>query len=191
VVVAIRRYTEEIAAQYQNIAPYLAYNLELFSDSDRSITQLGTILGKPQCTQELDSQFKSDLADFAAKAPDGVYPRFQVMWAGDTPWTLYSENMTAAILTALGGENIAGRNSMPHVPDRFGLEMSLEMMLEKDPEFIFVYDYGPDRPHKNNPIWPMLSAVKNGRVHYVDGHWIEADGPIAQEMVLHEAAHYL
>lgn len=191
VTVAIRRYTEGNAAQYQNIAPYLAYNLELYSDSDRTITQLATILGKPERGQELNTQFKKDIADFAAKAPKGVHPRFQVMWAGDAPWTFYSENMTAAILTALGGDNIAGHNPTPHIPDNFGLEMSLEMMLEKDPEVIFVYDYGPDRPHENNAIWQMLSAVKNGRVHYVGDHWVEAHGPIAREMVLREAAHYL
>jgi iron complex transport system substrate-binding protein len=191
VTVAIRRYTEGNAAQYQNIAPYLAYNLELFSDSDRTITQLATILGKPERGQELNAQFKKDIADFAAKAPKDVHPRFQVMWAGDAPWTFYSENMTAAILTALGGDNIAGHNPTPHIPDNFGLEMSLETMLEKDPEVIFVYDYGPDRPHENNPIWQMLSAVKNGRVHYVGDHWVEAHGPIAREMVLREAAHYL
>lgn len=191
VTIAIRRYTEGNAAQYQKIAPYLAYNLELYSDSDRTITQLGTILGKPERAQELNAQFKKDIADFAAKAPKGVHPRFQVMWAGDAPWTFYSENMTAAILTALGGDNIAGHNPTPHIPDNFGLEMSLETMLEKDPEVIFVYDYGPDRPHENNPIWQMLSAVKNKRVYYVGDHWVEAHGPIAREMVLREAAHYL
>ena len=191
VTVAIRRYTEGNAAQYQNIAPYLAYNLELYSDSDRTIIQLATILGKPGRGQDLNAQFKNDIADFAGRAPRDVHPRFQVMWAGDAPWTFYSENMTAAILTALGGDNIAGHNPTPHIPDNFGLEMSLEMMLEKDPEVIFVYDYGPDRPHENNPIWQMLSAVKNGRVHYVSDHWVEAHGPIAREMVLREAAHYL
>jgi iron complex transport system substrate-binding protein len=191
VTVAIRRYTEGNAAQYQKIAPYLAYNLELYSDSDRSITQLATILGKPERAQELNAQFKKDIADFAAKAPTDKHPRFQVMWAGDAPWTFYSENMTAAILTALGGGNIAGHNPTPHIPDNFGLEMSLETMLEKDPEVIFVYDYGPDRPHESNPIWQMLSAVKNKRVHYVGDHWVEAHGPIARAMVLREAAHYL
>lgn len=191
VTVAIRRYTEGNAAQYQKIAPYLAYNLELYSDSDRTITQLGAILGKPERAQQLNVQFKKDIADFAAKAPTGVHPRFQIMWAGDAPWTFYSENMTAAIVTALGGENIAGHNPTPHIPDNFGLEMSLETMLEKDPEVIFVYDYGPDRPHENNPIWQMLSAVKNKRVYYVGDHWVEAHGPIARQMVLREAAHYL
>ncbi len=191
VIVAMRRYTEGNAAQYQNIAPYLAYNLELFSDSDRSITQLATILGQPERAQQLNADFKKHIEEFAAQAPKDVHPRFQVMWGGDAPWTFYTENMTAAIVTALGGENIAGHNPTPHIPDNFGLEMSLEAMLAADPEVIFVYDYGPDRPHESNPIWQMLSAVKNNRVFYVGDEWVEAHGPIAREMVLREAAHYL
>jgi len=191
VTVAIRRYTEGNAAQYEKVAPYLAYSLELYADSDRTIGQLATILGQTARGQELNKTFKADLEAYAAKAPKDEHPRFAVMWGGDTPWVFRSENMTAAILVALGGDNIAGQNPTPSVPDNWGMEMSLETMLEKDPEVIFVYDYGPDRPHENNPIWNQLSAVKNGRVHYVGDHWVEAHGPIAREMVLREGAHFL
>lgn len=191
VTVAIRRYTEGNAEQIAKIAPYLAYNLELYADSDRTINQLAAILGQPKRGQELNARFKAAIEEFSAKAPRDQHPRFVVMWGGDTPWVFRSENMTAAILVALGGDNIAGQNPTPYLPDNWGMEMSLEMMLEKDPEVIFVYDYGPDRPHENNPIWQQLSAVKNGRVHYVGDHWVEAHGPIAREIVLREAAHLL
>ncbi|MBD0413180.1 ABC transporter substrate-binding protein [Tianweitania sp. Rool2] len=187
VIVAMRRYTEGNAPQYQAIAPYLAYNLELYSDSDRTIMQVATMLGKQDRAKQLNDDFKTHIEEIAAQAPQGVHPRFQIMWGGDAPWTFYSENMTAAILTAIGGENIAGHNPTPHIPDNFGLEMS----LEADPDVIFVYDYGPDRPHEGNPIWQQLSAVKNGRVYYVGDEWVEAHGPIARELVLREAAHYL
>lgn len=190
-IIAMLRYTEGNAAQFQNIAPYLAYNLELYSDSDRTIMQVATILGKQERAKELNAAFARHIEEIAAKAPKDVHPRFQIMWAGDAPWTFYTENMTAAIVSAIGGDNIAGHNPTPHVPENFGVEMSLETMLEKDPEVIFVYDYGPDRPHESNPIWSQLSAVKNGRVFYVGDEWVEAHGPIAREMVLLEAAHYL
>jgi iron complex transport system substrate-binding protein len=189
--VAIRRYSEGHAAQYEKVAPYLAYNLELFADSDRTIAQLATILGKPERGQELNKAFKADLEAHAGKAPKDQHPRFAVMWGGDTPWVFRSENMTAAILVALGGDNIAGQNPTPAVPDNWGVEMSLETMLEQDPEVLFIYDYGPDRPHENNPIWGQLSAVKNGRVHYVGDHWVEAHGPLGRQMVLREAANLL
>lgn len=46
-------------------------------------------------------------------------------------------------------------------------------------------------PHESNPIWSQLSAVKNNRVFYVGDQWVETNGPIAREIVLREAAHYL
>lgn len=187
-IVAMRRYTQGNAAQFAKIAPYVAYNMELASESFKEVSELSALFGQPQRGEELNEAFRKRLDEYAARAPKGSHPRFQIMWAGNTPFTFHTENMAAWIVTTLGGENIAG----PMVQGgRFGMEMSLEAMLEKDPEVIFVYDSGPERPHQSNPIWSRLSAVKNGRVHYVGDEWVEPNGPIARELVLREAAHYL
>ncbi|MVA81447.1 ABC transporter substrate-binding protein [Agrobacterium vitis] len=188
VIVAMRRYTVGNAVQYEKIAPYIAYNMELLSQSYQEVADLSKLLGKPQDGEKLNADFKRDMADYAAKAPKGVHPRFQIMWGGDTPFSFHTENTAASIVAALGGDNIIG----PTQKDgKFGMEVSLETMLEKDPQVIFVYDSGPDRPQENNPIWKMLSAVKNGRVYYVGDEWVETNGPIARQMVLREAAHFL
>ncbi|RKE86237.1 ABC transporter substrate-binding protein [Rhizobium sp. AG855] len=187
-IVAMARYTVGNAEALQKIAPYIAYNMELLSESYTEVAQLSDLLGKPERGLELNAEFKKHLEEFAAKAPKDQHPRFQIMWGGDTPFSFHTENTAASIVAALGGDNIAG----PMTPGgKFGLEISLETMLEKDPEVIFVMDSGPDRPHENNPIWSQLSAVKNGRVIYVGDEWVETNGPIARELVLREAAHYL
>lgn len=187
-IVAMKRYTVGNADALQKIAPYLAYNMELLSESYSEVAQLSDILGKPERGVALNDDFRKHLDEFAAKAPKGKNPRFQIMWGGDTPFSFHTENTAASIVAALGGDNIAG----PMTPGgKFGLELSLETMLEKDPEVIFVMDSGPDRPHENNPIWNQLSAVKNTRVFYVGDEWVETNGPIARELVLREAAHYL
>ncbi len=188
VIVAMRRYTAANAPQFEKIAPFVAYNIELLSESYQEVADLSAMMGKAERGAALNADFKRDLADFTAKAPKGVHPRFQIMWAGDTPFTFHTENTAASIVAALGGDNIAGPMTQN---GRFGVELSLEKMLEKDPEVIFVYDSGPDRPHENNPIWSQLSAVKNKRVFYVGDHWVESNGPIARQIVLREAAHYL
>lgn len=188
VIIAMKRYTIGNAPQYEKIAPYIAYNGELISQSYREVADISKILGKPELGEKLNADFKRHLEEFAAKAPKNSHPRFQIMWAGDTPFSFHTENSAASIVAALGGDNIVG----PVQKDgKFGMEVSLETMLEKDPEVIFVYDSGPDRPHENNPIWQQLSAVKNKRVHYVGDQWVETNGPIAREIVLREAAHYL
>ncbi|MDQ0473957.1 ABC transporter substrate-binding protein [Labrys wisconsinensis] len=187
-IVAIRRYTVGNAEQLQKIAPYLAYNMELLSESYEEVAELAKILGKPERGEQLNADFKQHLRDFSAKAPKDVHPRFVIMWGGDTPFAFHTENTAASIVAALGGDNIAG--PMPQ-GGRFGIDLSLETLLEKDPQVIFVMDGGPDRPHENNPIWQQLSAVRDGRVHYVGDQWAETNGPIAREIVLREAAHYL
>jgi iron complex transport system substrate-binding protein len=191
VIVAMRRYTEGAAAQYGKIAPYLAYNLELYGESARSVLDLATILGDAERGRALNERFAREVTEHVGKAPRTSRPRFQVMWGADTPWTFYSEALPAALLIALGGENVAGPSPDPRIPGNFGLEMSLETMLEKDPEVILVYDYGPDRPQEANPIWSMLTAVRTGRVHYVGDAWMESHGPVARALVLREAAHFL
>lgn len=187
-IVAMKRYTVGNADALQKIAPYIAYNMELLSESYTEVAQLADVLGKPERGAALNADFKKHLDEYAAKAPKDQHPRFQIMWGGDTPFSFHTENTAASIVAALGGDNIAG----PMSPGgKFGLEISLETMLEKDPEVIFVMDSGPNRPHENNPIWSQLSAVKNGRVIYVGDEWVETNGPIARELVLREAAHYL
>jgi iron complex transport system substrate-binding protein len=187
-IVAIRRYTMGNAAQLQAIAPYVAYNMELLDESDREIAELSKLLGKPERGQQLNADFHKDLADFTAKAPKATHPRFVIMWGGATPFAFHTENTAASIVAALGGDNIVGPKT-PGGP--FGMDLSLESLLEKDPEVIFVYDSGPDRPHESNPIWSQLSAVKNKHVYYVGDEWVETNGPIARQMVLKEAAHFL
>lgn len=188
VIIAMRRYTEGNAPQFAKIAPYVAYNMELLSESDYEIAQMTEILGQPQRGIELNNAFHAEMKSIFSRVPKGKHPRYQIMWAGDTPFSFHTENSAASIVTGLGGSNIAGPMTKG---GKFGVELSLETMLERDPEVIFVYDSGPDRPHENNPIWSMLSAVKNHRVFYVGDHWVESNGPIARSVVLREAAHYL
>ncbi|MBY5696403.1 ABC transporter substrate-binding protein [Rhizobium leguminosarum] len=187
-IIAIRRYTVGNAAQLQNIAPYVAYNMELLEESYSETAALSMLLGKSERGEQLNVDFRKHLAEYAAKAPKDVHPRFLIMWGGATPFAFHTENTSASIVAAIGGDNIPG----PKSPGgEFGIDLSLETMLEKDPEVIFIYDSGPDRAHESNPIWSQLSAVKNNRVFYVGDQWVETNGPIAREIVLREAAHYL
>lgn len=188
VIVAIRRYTEGHAEEFENIAPYAAFSMESYTDSIKEVAELSKVYGDAERGEELNDTFEHDLNEYAGKVPENEYPRFVIMWAGETPFVFHTENTAAFIVSRLGGENIAG----PMQPNgRFGYQMNLEELLVKDPEVIFVYDYGPDRPNESNPIWGELSAVKEGRVYYVGDHWVESNGPIAREVVLREAAHLL
>lgn len=191
-IVAIKRYTEANAAKLEQIAPYMALSLETFADSDRSILLLADAMGKRGEAQKLNADFKKAVQTLASQAPKQWRVSYLFLWgSGDAPWSFYNEHMTSTIVNALGGVNAAGANPTPHVPDNTAFEMNVEAMLRVDPDVIFVYDYGPNRRFETNPIWAQLKAVKNRRVIDVKDHWVESHGPIARQVVLREAAHYL
>lgn len=192
-IVAMRRYTEANAAQLERIAPYLAFDLETFADSDPSIARVGTALGQPARARQLNARFARVMAGYRQRVPARRNPpRYLFIWgAGTAPWAFYDENMTCSLLNLLGGANVAGPNPLPARRDNTAFQMSLEAMLLADPDLIFIYDDGPAGAFETNPIWPHLAAVRNARVIRVGDHWIESFGPIARHVVVAEAASLL
>lgn len=81
------------------------------------------------------------------------------------------DNVLGEMLKSLGCQNIAD--------DEESLleNISLEYILQEDPEFIFFVQVGDDKDAikshiesfmKDNPIWQELTAVKTGRVYHMD-----------------------
>ncbi|WP_071058187.1 ABC transporter substrate-binding protein [Pelistega sp. MC2] len=192
-IIAIKRYTAANAEQLQKIAPYVAYNMELLNGSYKEVAEVAKIMGYPERGKQLNEEFKQHLANYLTKVSKDKHPSFVIMWAGSYS-AFHDEQTAASIMTALGGKNIMG--SMP-VNGRFTSNISLETLLEKNPDIIIVLEWLVDdkgntvRTHEDNPIWKQLSAVKNGRVIYAGDEWSEANGPIAREILLKESAHYL
>ncbi|WP_423760142.1 ABC transporter substrate-binding protein [Burkholderia sp. NLJ2] len=191
-IVAIRRYTEANAARLQQIAPYLALDIEVGADSDRSIALVGAALGRAEAAAALNRRFADVLAGFRARAASRAAPRYLFVWgAGVAPWAFYDENMTCSLLNALGGVNIAGRNPLPSQRDNTAFQMSLETLLLAKPDTIFVYDDSGRRAFEQNPVWQHLVSTRRVRIVSVGDHWIESFGPIARHAVLAEAAAFL
>ncbi|MBN3790971.1 ABC transporter substrate-binding protein [Burkholderia sp. Ac-20353] len=191
-IIAIRRYTEANAARLQQIAPYLALDLEIREDSDRSVALVGAALGRAEAAAALNRRFAGVCAAFRARIASRRAQRYLFVWgAGSAPWAFYDENMTCSLLNALGGVNVAGRNPLPSRRDNTAFQMSLETLLIAEPDTIFVYDDGGPRGFEANPVWRHLIAVRRVRIVRVGDHWIESFGPIARHAVLAEAAAYL
>ncbi|MGU7773860.1 ABC transporter substrate-binding protein [Burkholderia sp. MR1-5-21] len=191
-IIAIRRYTEANAARLQQIAPYLALDLEVREDSDRSIALAGAALGRAEAAAALNRRFAGACAEIRARIGPRRGPRYLFVWGtGTAPWAFYDENMTCSLLNALGGVNVAGRNPLPSRRDNTAFQMSLETLLIAEPDMIFVYDDGGPRGFETNPVWRYLIAVRRVRIVRVGDHWIESFGPIARHAVLAEAAAHL
>lgn len=80
-------------------------------------------------------------------------------------------NVLGKMLNTLGCENIADGN------DAFLEKISIEHIIERDPDFIFVVQSGDDTQGArekldqfiaDNPAWAGLTAVKEGRIYFLD-----------------------
>ncbi|MFQ5657867.1 MAG: ABC transporter substrate-binding protein [Candidatus Methylomirabilales bacterium] len=191
-ILAIRRYTEPFADKLEKIAPYAAFELTTYQDSLRAVEVAADMLGQKAEGRRLNQEFERKMEEYRKRAPGGISAVF--LWGGgEAPSGYYDHYMTTAILRNLKAENIVGASPTPHLVRPFAIRLSLEQLLKKDPDVIFVLFLQPKEKLQvpNNPIWPRLKAVKSGRVYEVGMEWIEVHGPIARDVVLEQAAHFL
>lgn len=187
-IVAIRLYTEANAAKFQEIAPYVAVTTETLEESDRAIALVSDILGRKEEGERLNRSFAEKVERMASRSPGGV-SAVLLYGLAETPSAYFVDRyLSAELLARLKATNVAGA-AKPGGPK--AAPLSLEDLLAKDPDVIFVVSGDQALPFATNPIWGRLKAVRSGRVHRVGVHWVECHGPIARDIVLEEAAHGL
>lgn len=189
-IVAIRRYTENFADELDAIAPYHAVHTESFADSLSATANVSYLMGRKEDGAKLNDQFLDDIYDMNELIPDEAKGKtYLFLWgSGTAPWAYYDDYATVSIMNSLGMVNPIGSNPNPHDRNNFAYEMNLEQMLTIDPDYIVIFDRGPDEPFLTNPIWSELKAVQNDGVFFVGDHWMAAHGPIARQIILREAA---
>ena len=80
------------------------------------------------------------------------------------------------MIVRAGGENIAGDADRPYP------QLSLEVLLQRDPEVIIITDIGPyggETPEsvRARPGWQTISAVKNNRIVPINPDLVNRPGP--------------
>ncbi len=80
------------------------------------------------------------------------------------------------LIVRAGGENIAGDADRPYP------QLSLEVLLQRDPEVIIITDigqYGGETPEsvRARPGWDSISAVKNNRIVPINPDLVNRPGP--------------
>lgn len=182
-VFAIRRYTEKDGPQIETIAPMLALDLITLRDSLNAVALAGSALGKPEEGERLNIAFMSRLESLAGRNPA---PRTAAVLTagGETPFIYHDHFLAAELLERLNVDNVGGAspNARSGVP--LGYRISLEALLELNPDIIFLMPSNRQRGYTVNPIWPYLQAVRNKQVYEVSEHWKENAGPTARSLVL-------
>lgn len=188
-VIGLRRYTEPYADDFTKFAPYLAYELLTYEDSKRAVASAATALGQGQKGVEINNAFEETLNDYSEKAPGGISAMFVWMWQ-DTPYAYYDHPMPASYLGALKARNVMGANPNVMMKENFGVPLSFEDLLTKDPEVLIMFR-AEGNEYPNNPVFQRLKSVKNSRAYHVGYQYSQPTGPLAREIVLKEIAHLL
>ncbi len=128
-------------------------------DIPTNIERIGALMGTAEVAGREAARFREEARQlgerYSGRPPVRV---FYQIW--DRPLiTVNGDHMISAVLKLCGGENIFGdlRALAP--------EISVESVLERNPEVIMVG--GSATEHNQTEFWskwPLLSAVKNGRV---------------------------
>ena len=129
---------------------------ELVKDMRESISQVTTLM---ENASEVEVFFIVDATDLAL------------------PWTAGTGSFIDALITMAGGENIAGETPGAWV------QFSLEQIVSSDPEVIIIQTMAGGVPTvsedelKEHPVWGEITAVKQGKIRFIDGDLVSRPGP--------------
>jgi len=187
--IAIRRYTEAHADEFEEIGKYLAYDTISYQDSERAVASAAMALGFGDEGVSLNEDFTELVDEMNDKAPGGVSALFVWNWE-DTLYGYYDHYMTVSLQKALNADNPFGASPTPHTNKPFGGPISYEELLSYDPDVLFIFR-SPGQDVASHPVYERLKAFKNNRIWRVKHQYPEVHGPIARELVLKEMAHLL
>ena len=131
------------------------------------------INGRPDLYEQNGLAVQAQIDAVLAKREGEPSPTVLCMRASASAITVKNsrDNVLGEMLHTLGCVNIADSN------DALLEDLSLEYILQADPDFIFIVQRGDDtegmREHvartlESDPAWSRLTAVREGRVYFMD-----------------------
>ncbi len=154
----------------------LYFNVNSFEDYLRMLKVCTTITGRDDLYKTNGTDIEEKIASVKEaalkKASEQGAPKVLfVRAAASTVKAKGSDDTVLGImLKDLGTTNIADSSSLLE-------DLSLEVIIQEDPDMIFITEQGSDSEGikkalgdalTNNPAWAGLTAVKEGRVYYMD-----------------------
>lgn len=162
-----------------NGIPVAVLNLKTFEDVKRSARILGAISGSAAKGEQVAADLDAQIARTVAKLPK-VEKRIAILHSNAQSVTVELDNSIAGCVAKLlhlknviQGEATMQAPTGEVMPDK--APYSLEALLEKDPEVIFITSMGTkeeinarlENEVKSNPAWNSIAAVKNDRVIFL------------------------
>jgi len=146
----------------------------------KDIELVGGITGTKKRAEELVEDMQDSISQVITLAEDAPEVRvFFIVDATDLtlPWTAGTGSFIDAIITMAGGENIAAGTPGAWV------QFSLEQVVSSDPEIIIIQTMTGGVPTvskeelEEHPVWGEMTAVKQGKIRFIDGDLVSRPGP--------------
>ena len=146
-----------------------------FSDYLKWFKVFCNLSGHPELWDSIAMKALDDVAEVLCEIPDGNAPRVLSMFANaSTLEANTSSTVVGGMVSAMKAVNIVDSWDNTEGADR--LTINLETVLAADPDIIIVQCHaGTDaakaqveETYGSNPVWQSLSAVKNGKVFYLE-----------------------
>ena len=157
--------------------PTAYFDVANFNDYLRLLKLCTSITGREDLYEQYGTEVEKEINAVLEKSKQRLEgkeaPTVLSMRASASSITVKNsrDNVLGELLLSLGCVNIADSNSML-------LEnLSLEYILESDPDYIFFVQRGDDEEGMkayvqemlmSHPLWSELSAVKNGKVYFME-----------------------
>lgn len=172
--------------------PFGYFRVDTFADYQAMMRQFCAVNDGEERYQTYVTDVKARIDRILGKIPDGEGASVLLLRAYSTGMKAKAEDHLAGqILAEFGMKNLASET--PSLLE----ELSLEKIVQEDPEYIFVSTMGNEEDAlqylkenvENNPAWSGLAAVKNGRYlllpkelfHYKPNHrWDESYAYLAK-----------
>lgn len=159
--------------------PYFVLNPKNIEGIYENIELVGELTGAQSQAQRLVADMRTHADTISDRIKGAPAPRvFYIVDGTDlnNPWTAGPGSFIDALITGAGGQNIGARASVAWA------KFSIEEVVNSDPEVIIApTEHGTALVAKsaleNHPAWKNVSAVKNGRIGYVDGNLVGRSGP--------------
>lgn len=174
--VLIRRNMQEkyIPILEENGISCLVLEMKSYEDVKRDVTVLSEVLGEKVRGDAIIKSLDDEIAETTAKIPS-TSRRVAILHGTSQGLSIQLEGSIAgSVVSLLGWENVAkGLLPLSNNPD--AAPYSMETLVEKNPEIIFVTSMGEiasikadmDARMADDPAWQSIPAVREGKVYYL------------------------
>ncbi len=169
--------TLEALCQQQDI-PLHAFHTDTWEDWENEVATLGALFRVPEVAAELVQRARQELAAVQARRPQGVAPSVLLVVArrpeeASGLIVAGGPSFLSFLVEAAGGKNLFADSPRPY------FDLIEEELLKSPPQVILEFAL----PNNPNPLslwrqgWPLLAAVKSGRVHAIAEDFVVQPGP--------------